>query len=265
MGPVQDKNDDYDEIFPYAAAIGCLLYLRLTRPDLLVAISILSKFIKNPQKPHWQAIKAIFRYIKGSKSRGLLFRRTIKDIRGPWKLHMWVDSDYGMDPDSRRSRAGYLGYLNANLITFNSNLQRGTLLDKVYPGLHIPPTPMDGEPLPTMATATCGAEYMALSLAVKELIWLYMLLKTMGINVEKPCIVYEDNRACIKVAENATAMRRSKHIDIRHHFLREHVENGTIVIKPVGTKDQLADIMTKILGRQEFIRFRDMITSDIKL
>ena len=87
----------------------------------------------------------------------------------------------------------------------------------------------------------------------------------MGINVDKPCIVYEDNRACIKVAENATAMRRSKHIDIRHHFLREHVENGTIVIKPVATKDQLADIMTKILGRQEFIRFRDMITSDIKL
>ena len=87
----------------------------------------------------------------------------------------------------------------------------------------------------------------------------------MNINVEKPCIVYEDNRSTIKIAENATAMRRSKHIDIRHHFLREHVENGTIVIKPVGTKDQLADIMTKVLGRLEFIRFRDMITSDIKL
>ena len=60
-------------------------------------------------------------------------------------------------------------------------------------------------------------------------------------------------------------MRRTKHIDIRHHFLREHVENGTIVIKPVGTKDQLADVMTKVLGRQEFTRFRDIITSDIKL
>ena len=178
---------------------------------------------------------------------------------------MWVDSDYGMDPDSRRSRAGYLGYLNANLITFNSSLQRGQHLDKVYPGLKVPTTPMDGEPLPTMATATCGAEYMALSLAVKELIWIYMLLKTMGINVQKPCVVYEDNRSTIKVAENVTAMRRTKHIDIRHHFLREHVENGTIVIKPVSTKDQLADVMTKILGRQEFTRFRDMITSDIKL
>ena len=87
----------------------------------------------------------------------------------------------------------------------------------------------------------------------------------MHINVDKPCIVYEDNRACIKIAENASSMRRSKHIDIRHHFLREHVDNGTIVVKPVGTKEQLADVMTKILGRQEFIRFRDIITSDIIL
>ena len=83
---------------------------------------------------------------------------------------------------------------------------------------------MDGEPLPSMATATTGAEYMALSLVVKELIWLYMLLKTMVIIIEKPCVVYEDTRSTIKIVENATAMRRSKHIDIRYHFLREHAD-----------------------------------------
>ena len=75
------------------------------------------------------------------------------------------------------------------------------------------PSAMDGEPMPSMATATCGAEYMALSLAVKELIWIYMLLKTIGVKVEKPCIVYEDNRSTMKIAENATAL---KHIDIRY-------------------------------------------------
>ena len=96
---------------------------------------------------------------------------------------------------------------------------------------------MDGEPLPTVATCTCGAEYMAFSLAVKELIWIYMLLKTMGIPVEKPCIVYEDNRATIKIAENATAQRRTKHIDIRHHFLREHIANGTITIVSVANNN----------------------------
>jgi len=92
-----------------------------------------------------------------------------------------------------------------------------------------------------------------------------MLLKTMSIPIEKPCIVYEDNRATIKIAENATAMKRTKHIDIRHHFLREHVENGTIKILPIATAEQRADIMTKILGVQLFTHFRDIITSDIDL
>ena len=122
-----------------------------------------------------------------------------------------------------------------------------------------------GEPTPQIATGTCTAEYMALSIAVKELIWLYMLLRTMGIKVAKPLIVYEDNRATMKIAENATAMRRTKHIDIRHHFLREHVEQGTIKLMPVSTKEQIADVMTKVLGKVLFKHFRDKITSDIDL
>ena len=156
-------------------------------------------------------------------------------------------------------------YLNKNLIAFNSTLQRGSDLTKKYPGLELPKTAMDGEPLPSMSTATCGVEYMALSLVVKELVWIYMLLKTMGLNIEKPCVVYEDNRATIKISENATALRRSKHIDIRHHFLREHIDHGLIKLVPVSTTDQLADVMTKVLGRELFTKFRDLITSDIIL
>ena len=132
---------------------------------------------------------------------------------------MWVDSDYATDIDTRRSRADYLIYLNKNLISFNSTLQKGKDLQKQYPGLQMPKTPMDDEPMPSMSTATCGAEYMALSMAVKELVWIYMLLKTMGLNVIKPCVVYEDNRATIKISENATALRRSKHIDIVYDII----------------------------------------------
>lgn len=138
------------------------------------------------------------------------------------------------------------------------------LRDK-YPGLVLPPTPMDGDPIPSMATGTCEAEYMALSLAVKELIWLYMLLRSMGINVRRPCVVYEDNSAALKIANNVTAMKRTKHIDVWHHFLREHVNQGTIRILTVSTKEQLADVMTKVLGKELFLRFRDFITSDVDL
>ena len=89
--------------------------------------------------------------------------------------------------------------------------------------------------------------------------------ETMGINIRKPMVVYEDNRSTLKIATNATALKRTKYIDIRHHFLREHVEQGTITIRPIATAEQRADIMTKILGKQLFLRFRDMITSDIDL
>ena len=268
-----DKPEDYQETFPYANALGCLLYLRLTRPDCLVAISILARFIKHPSRKHWEATKDVFRYLRATKTRGLLYPSTKVTLKMPWRITMWVDSDYGTNPDNRRSRAGFLGYLNANLITFNTALQRGNKkpqhddgLRSDFHGVVFPKTPMDDEPLPSMSTGTCDAEYLALSLAVKELIWIYMILKTMSIPIEKSCIVYEDNRATIKIAENATAMKRTKHIDIRHHFLREHVENGTIKILPIATAEQRADIMTKVLGAvQLFTHFRDIITSDVDL
>ena len=96
-------------------------------------------------------------------SRGLLYTRTISDIAVLLRLTMYVDSDYAAEPDTHRFRAGFLIYLNKNLISFNSQLQRGTDLDKHYPDLKLPSTPMDGEPMPSMATATCGAEYMAVT------------------------------------------------------------------------------------------------------
>ena len=129
----------------------------------------------------------------------------------------------------------------------------------------MPKTPMDGEPMSSVVTGTCEVEYTALSLAVKELIWLYMLLKSMGIRVRRPCIVHEDNTAAEKIANNATSLKRTKHIDVRHHFLREHVEQGTIKLVHVETKKQLADVMTKVLGKVAFHHFRKFITSDVDL
>ena len=267
-----DKSDDYKETFPYSSALGSLLYLRLTRPDILVVLSILARFMKNPQKIHWTAIKDVFKYIKGTLTRGLLYRASGVTLNDVWTLTLWVDSDYGTNQCNRRSRAGFLVFLNKNLIAFNSVLQRGSKkpdhddgIPDEYPGVPRKPTPMDGEPLPSMASGTCEAEYMALSLAVRELVWIYMLLKTMGIKVRKPCVVYEDNRACVKIANNPTSQKRTKHIDIRHHFLREHIENGLIELISVSTAEQRADIMTKVLGKELFEHFREFITSNIDL
>ena len=119
------KKEDCNELFPCASALGAILYLRLTRPDLMVAISILAKFMQNPTMDHWRAIKDVLRYVKGSLGRGLLYASSGLTLQQPWKLRLWVDSDYATCPDTRRSRAGFLIFLNKNLVSFNSVQQRG--------------------------------------------------------------------------------------------------------------------------------------------
>ena len=157
---------------------------------------------------------------------------------------MFVDSDYATDIDTRRSRAGYLVYLNDNLISYRSTLQRGV-------GKDLAPS-----------TGTCEAEYKALSLGLKEVIWVTMLLETMGIQVETPTLIWEDNSACIDITCNDSACKRSKHIDVRHHFIREYYKAGVIDIKYISSKSQPADILTKSLGPSLFKFFRDIIVSD---
>ena len=157
---------------------------------------------------------------------------------------MYVDSDYSTDVDTRKSRAGYLIYLNGNLISYRSCLQPGKA---------------------DLATGTCEAEYKALSLALKELTWVRMLLDTMHIDIETPMMIWEDNQATINLATDSSAAKRTKHIAVRHHFIREFYDAGLIDIKYIPTRSQTADILTKSLGPQLFQLFRDKIVSDLKL
>ena len=105
MGP--ENFDQCDRVFPYPSALGSLLYTRLTRPDCLVAISILCRFMKDPRPQHWAAVKDVFRYLKGTINRGLLYRSSGLTLSQPWTITLWVDSDYGTDPDTRRSRGAH--------------------------------------------------------------------------------------------------------------------------------------------------------------
>ena len=157
---------------------------------------------------------------------------------------MYVDSDYATDVDTRRSRAGYLIYLNGNLVSYRSCLQPGKT---------------------DLATGTCEDEYKALSLALKELTWIRMLLDTMHIEIDTPMLIWEDNQAAINLSTNASAAKRTKHIAVRHHFIREFYDEGLIDIRYIPTRSQTADILTKSLGPQLFRLFRDKIVSDRKL
>ena len=244
MGPVTETEKKQAALVPYQSLLGKLLYFRITRPDILQIVSKLASFSSCWGLPHWKAAKYVLRYLKGTINYGLIFKSTGKLLSDKWILQMYVDSDYASDIDTRKSRAGYLIYLNGNLISYRSCLQPGKV---------------------DIATGTCEAEYKALSLALKELTWIRMLLDTMYIDVQTPMMIWEDNQATINLATDASAAKRTKHIAIRHHFIREFYDEGLINIKYIPTRSQTADILTKSLGRQLFSLFRDKIVSDINL
>ena len=160
------------------------------------------------------------RHCLTSKDYGLLFTSSGKSFRDPWDITGHVDSDWATWKGSRKSRTGYLVYLNRNLVAFGSRLQSAT------------------------ATSSSEAEYMALSYIVKTILWiLHMIENIPGQFVRRPIIIYEDNKPCINLADNYAASKFTRHIGIAHHFLRDHFESGDRQFKLVWTdsKSQRAD------------------------
>ena len=237
MGPANKDEEQRMKKIPYSSAVGSVLYTRLTRIDCLAAIAEVARFMSNPGLKHWQAVKRILRYLKATRFWGLCYTRSLKP--GKWTLTLYVDSGFAMDPDGRKSRYGYIIYLNNNPVAFGTGLTKLT------------------------APSTPAAEYIAMAHGLKELLWTYQTLLTMGINIALPMQVLEDNQACIQIADNPISQRRSRYIDIRYHFIRDYVENGTITLKYCKTADMLADIMTKSMNKAIFERLRNKIIGDV--
>ena len=227
----------------YRNIIGSLGYLRRTRPDLCVALGVSAQFAKlgrhGPE--HYRALRNIIRYCKSSRHHGLLYTSTYKGVDDPWDLSAYVDSDWGAWKGSRRSRSGYLIYLGKCLIAFGSKLQ------------------------PAVALSSAEAEYMALSLVTRLLLWIINIIQAIpGQFVRRPVLVHEDNKPCISLANNHAASKYTRHIGICHHFLRDHYTGGSKQFELVWTSSsrQKADGMTKPLPRADFITFRDSVVSD---
>jgi hypothetical protein len=208
------------------------MYLMVcTRPDIAQAVGEVSRFLENPGKDHWNAVKRILRYVHGTQNCGLV-------LTGNGKLQVsgYADADYAGCIDTRRSTSGCAILLGNNCISWRSKRQ------------------------PSVALSTCEAEYMALCESVKEVIWLRMLLEELGLSQVNPSKILEDNQGCIKLAENPVVHGRSKHIDVRYHFIRERVRKvRDVVLEYCSTNDMVADIFTKPLDREKFCKFREKI------
>lgn len=223
MSPKSEEERETMKKVPYREAVGCLLYASQgTRPDICHAVGIVSRFSNDPGQAHWIAVKRIFRYLRGTLDKKLLFKKSQDSLIG------YADSDWANDRDDRRSTTGYIFCESGTAISWNSKKQ------------------------PTVALSTTEAEYMAMSSAAQELLWLTQLRAEITGKQLDSVPLYCDNRGAIQLSCNRILSPRVKHIDIRHHFLREKVEEGLIDIQYVDSKNNAADVLTKPLPIEHF-------------
>jgi histone deacetylase 1/2 len=243
-----EGGDPCSEPWSYASVVGMMMYLASnSRPDIAYAVHSCASFTHCPKRTHEKALKRIARYLKGTKERGMIIRPTA-DL----SMDLFVDADFAglwssENPDdsmSVKSRTGYIITIGGTPVVWSSKLQT------------------------EIALSTCEAEYIALSTAMRALLPLrqlfHSLAATMNIardEITKVCAVWEDNNAALKLANaqfpNMTP--RTKHIAIKYHWFKSHIQEGEIEVRPIDTKVQKADIFTKGIAKKEFEEKRSMI------
>ena len=196
-----------------------------TRQDLSYAISQLSKHLMHPTCQHWSVLKHLIRNIKGTIDLKLRYDGTNPTMVG------YTDSDFAGDVNTRKSTSGYVFSISGGAVIWGSKQQR------------------------EVAQSTSEAEYLAANLAGKEAIWLYHILDALWMKPGVPLILC-DNQSCLRLIKDRTACRRSKHIEVGYHCIRDLVERGRIRFMPCSSNDNLADLFTKGLPAPQFGKLR---------
>ena len=214
----------------YRRNIGCLRYLLHTRPDLSFSVRVLSRYIHEPKASHASALKQVLRYLKGTLSLGLDFKRANKT-----NLVGYSDSSHNIDEDDGRSTTGHIFYLKDCPISWCSQKQE------------------------TVALSSCEAEFMASIEAAKQAIWLQELLEEVTKRTHRKVVIHIENKSAIALTKNPVFHGRSKHIHKWYHFIRECVEAELVDVQHIPGNEQKADILTKALGRIKYKEMRELV------
>jgi hypothetical protein len=245
-----DKNGEpFDETWSYRSAVGMLLYVcSNTRPDLQFAVHQVCRFAHNPKKSHGQAVKRIIRYLVKTRDRGLEFVPNLEE-----GLDCYVDADFAglwgheddQDPVSVRSRTGFTLTLFGCPILWSSKLQTDQTL------------------------SSTAAEYVAFSMAMREVLPMRALLEEISSKIELKCspttlvksTIFEDNQGCLSLVNVPKMSTRNKYLALKYHFFRTALiqSKGQIVARYVKTTEQRADILTKGLPQAQFETIRKLL------
>ncbi|KAL9245201.1 hypothetical protein vseg_018879 [Gypsophila vaccaria] len=217
-----DQGDLLPDPEVYRRVIGRLLYLTLTRPDIMYSVQHLSQFLSSPRVPHFQAALHVIKYLKGTINLGLFY-----SADASLTLSVYSDADWGQCAFTSRSLSGYCVFLGSSLVSWKTKKQR------------------------TVSKSSAEAEYRSMSYTTSEIVWMKQLLADLGVSIPLPIPLYYDNKAAQHIAQNPVFHERTKHLDIDCHFVRDKLQDGLVIPQHVRSSLQLADIMTKALGTQQ--------------
>ena len=232
----------------YMEITGTVMYAaHSARPDIAHAAQYLATHMQAPTERHMVAAKRVLRYLAGTKTVGLVFgahngAASKDDGRGHSKQELsvcaYADADWANDKSDRKSITGWVAKLNGDTISWASKKQR------------------------VVALSTCEAELYAEAAAMQEVLWLRGMLQELGLTVATGSTVFGDNQSAIAVSKNGVKGERTKHVDVKYHFVTETVAQGSVKLQWVPTADQEADIFTKALAAPVFDKFRKALMSN---
>ena len=224
-----EKEDGYSnpvDATYYQSLVGSLLYAAMaTRSNIAHAAGMLGRYNSAPNEAHMTAAKRVCRYLKGTIDIKLVYTETVCEAVG------YSDADWASSVDDRHSTSGNVMLIAGGAVSWLSKRQA------------------------TVALSTAEAEYVSLTTMIQEAIWIRRLLQCIG-EKDNTVTVFEDNQGAIKMAQNPVMHSRTKHIDIRYHFIRETIVDGTVTLRYCPTKDMRADCLTKSLSKGRFEMLR---------
>ena len=210
----------------YRGMIGSLLYLIASRPDIMYSICLCSRFQSCPKESYLSAVKRILKYLKGTMDVDLWYLKNDN-----FKLIGFSDFDFSGCKVERKSTSSTCHFLGHSLVSWHSTKQN------------------------LVALLMVKVEYIVAGLCCAQILWMKQTLSDFGLSF-KHVPIKCDNTSAISISKNPVQYSRTKHIEIRHHFLRDHAQKGDITLEFVSTKDQLANILKKPPSEEQFVDIR---------